>query len=87
MKRKIIYGHSLELKYLKGEKTMNITRVDYPVKGTKKYQVIHNNKEYTCYLNCYNGNYVCSGNGKSINCTDITDTNLGAEIILECGRI
>lgn len=66
---------------------MNIKRVNYPVKNKRKFNIIHNNKEYTCYLDCYNGNYVCSGNGNSIDCKDITNTKLGMEIILECGRL
>ena len=63
---------------------MKIKQVDYSIRSKEKFEVFYDNKEYTCYLDCYNGNYVCTGNGESIDCEDITDTKLGMSIILAC---
>lgn len=60
---------------------MQIKRIDYPKRDTKKYEVIENNQKYICYINCWNGNNVFDENNNNI-----TDTKLGMEIILECGR-
>lgn len=65
---------------------MQITRMEYPVCGKKKYRVIHNNKEYTCYLVSFGNNLVVTGNGNTENFKDITDTNLGTEIIIACSN-
>jgi hypothetical protein len=67
---------------------MQITEVYYPpFTKTKKYKVIHNGKEYSCYRNSFKGNNVFTGNGQAENCKDITHTRLGMEIILACGKI
>lgn len=66
---------------------MEITRVEYPVSYKKKYRVIHNNKEYTCYLDTWNGNLVVTGDGNAEDFENITDTKLGMEIILKCYHI
>ena len=63
---------------------MIIKSVPYQANNTKKYSVIHKEKEYTCYLNPYNGNSVVTGNGKNSACKDISDTILGIEIMLAC---
>lgn len=63
---------------------MKIEQKEYPIKSTRKYSVIHNGEEYTCYLNCFNGNLVVSGDGNSRNYRNITDSRLGMEIILAC---
>lgn len=64
---------------------MEITRLNYPIRSKKKFKVIHNKEEYTCYLYpC--GNCVVTGNGNTENFKDITDTNLGAEIIIACSN-
>lgn len=65
---------------------MIIKKVNYPVSNKRKYSVIHNDKEYTCYLDCWNENFVCTGNGKTSDCKDITNTKLGMSIILECNK-
>lgn len=63
---------------------MQITRMEYPVCGKKKYKVIHNNKEYTCYLVSFGNNLVVTGDGNAENFEDITMTELGTKIIIEC---
>lgn len=63
---------------------MIIKKIPYKASGTRKYNVTHNGKEYTCYLNPYNGNSVVTGNGKNENYKDISDTTLGLKIALAC---
>lgn len=63
---------------------MEVTRVEYPVSYKRKYKVVHNGKRYTCYLDPWNGNLVCTGDGIAEDCKDITNTKLGMEIILTC---
>ena len=64
---------------------MEIKKVYYPpFTKTRKYQVIKNGKEYSCYINPFNGNNVCTGDGQTAECKDVTFTNLGIEIILAC---
>lgn len=65
---------------------MQVTRIEYPVCGKKKYRVIHNKEEYTCYLVSFGNNLVVTGNGNAENFEDITMTNLGAEIIIACSN-
>lgn len=66
---------------------MEITRVKYPVSYKKKYKVIHKGKEYTCYLDAWSGNLVVTGDGNAENFENITNTNLGMEIILNCYHV
>ncbi len=61
-----------------------ITEIPYPATGKRKYRVIHNNKEYSCYLCSCMPNIVITGNGNTGNFEDITYTNLGAKIIIAC---
>ena len=63
---------------------MQIERVDYPVTGKHKYKVIHNGKEYICYLCSGTPNLVITGDGYTENFEDITHTNLGARIMIAC---
>lgn len=63
---------------------MVIQKIPYKASGTRKYNVTHNGKEYTCYLNPYNGNLVVTGDGQSTAYRDISDTTLGTEIVLAC---
>lgn len=63
---------------------MIIKKIPYKASGTRKYNIMHNGKEYTCYLNPHNGNSVVTGNGKNSACKDISDTILGIEIMLAC---
>lgn len=63
---------------------MVIKKISYKASGTRKYNVTHNGKEYTCYLNPYNGDLVVTGNGKNENYKDISDTTLGLKIALAC---
>lgn len=63
---------------------MIIKKIPYKASGTRKYSVMHNGKEYTCYLNPYNGDLVVTGNGKNENYKDISDTTLGLKIALAC---
>ena len=63
---------------------MQITKMEYPVCGAKKYKVIHNGKEYSCYIKSCTNNLVVTGNGNEEIYKDITNTNLGAEIIIAC---
>ena len=63
---------------------MIIKKIPYKASGTRKYNVTHNGKEYTCYLNPYNGDLVVTGNGKNENYKDISDTTLGLKIALAC---
>ena len=63
---------------------MIIKKIPYKASGTRKYNVTHNGKEYTCYLNPYNGDLVVAGNGKNENYKDISDTTLGLKIALAC---
>lgn len=63
---------------------MIIKKIPYKSSGTRKYNVMHNGKEYTCYLNPYNGNLVITGNGQNANYRDISDTTLGLKIALAC---
>lgn len=63
---------------------MQITRVEYPVCGKRKYKVIHNGKEYTCYLCSCMPNLVVTGDGNTGDFEDITYTNLGARIVIAC---
>lgn len=57
--------------------------IAYP-NGTRKFRVIYEGRQYSCYLNCWQYNVVCTGDGKSDKCRDITDTKLGQKIILAC---
>ena len=66
---------------------MKITRVEYLVNYKRKYKVIHKGKEYTCYLDTWNGNLVVTGNGNTKDFENITDTKLGMEIILKCYHV
>lgn len=66
---------------------MQITKMFYPLAGTEKFQVIHNGKEYTCYISPFMRNQVFTGNALMEGCKDITDTKLGMEIMLECGKL
>ena len=68
------------------DKIMQITKLDYPVCGKKKYRVIYNNKEYTCYLVAFRENLVVTGDGSAENFKDITKTELGTRIIIECHK-
>ena len=63
---------------------MIIKKIPYKASGTRKYNIMHNGKEYTCYINPYNGNSVVTGNGQNVTYRDISDTTLGAEIVLAC---
>lgn len=63
---------------------MQITRMEYPVCGKKKYNVIHNNKEYTCYICSCMPNLVVTGDGNAENFEDITMTELGTRIVIAC---
>lgn len=63
---------------------MIIKKIPYKASDTRKYNVMHNGKEYTCYLNPYNGDLVVTGNGKNENYRDISDTTLGLKIALAC---
>ena len=63
---------------------MIIKKIPYKASGTRKYNVMHNGKEYTCYLNPYNGNSVVTGDGQNATYRDISDTTLGTEIVLAC---
>ena len=69
-----------------GKENMTVKEVPYPVRGKKKYSVLHNGKEYTCYVHPFmsKGYTVCTGNGKDETCKDITGTRLAAEIFLHC---
>ena len=72
---------------LTGEKeTMTVNEVPYPVNGKKKYSVLYNGKEYTCYIHPFMspGYTVCTGNGKDNTFKDITVTRLATEIFLHC---
>ena len=63
---------------------MQIERVCYPVTGKRKYKVIHNDKDYTCYLCSCMPNLVVTGDGRTEDFEDITHTNLGARIMIAC---
>ena len=63
---------------------MVIKKIPYKSSGTRKYNVMHNGKEYTCYLNPYNGDSVVTGNGQNVTYKDISDTTLGLKIALAC---
>lgn len=63
---------------------MIIKKIPYKASGTRKYNVMHNGKEYTCYLNPYNGNSVVTGDSQSTAYRDISDTTLGLKIALAC---
>ena len=63
---------------------MEITKMEYPISYKRKYKVIHNGQEYTCYLDIWNGNLVVTGDGNTEDFKDITNTKLGMEIILHC---
>lgn len=65
---------------------MTVKEVPYPVNGKKKYSVIHNGKEYTCYVHPFmNPGYsVFTGNGNDNTCKDIIGTRLATEIFLHC---
>ena len=65
---------------------MTVKEVPYPVNGKKKYSVLHNEKEYTCYMHPFMspGYTVCTGNGKDNTCKNITGTRLATEIFLHC---
>ena len=65
---------------------MKIIKLEYPVCGKKKYRVIHNNKIYTCYLVPFGDNLVVTGDGNTENFKDITMTELGTRIIIECHK-
>ena len=69
-----------------GKETMTVKEVPYPVNGKKKYSVLHNGKEYTCYIHPFMspGYTVCTGNGQDETCKDITETRLASEIFLHC---
>ena len=62
---------------------MKVIRMEYPIKHKRKYKVIHNNKEYICYLNAWGENMAIIQNDDQT-FEDITDTKLGMEIILSC---
>ena len=62
---------------------MKITQVPYLATDTKKYNVIHNEKQYTCYLKSFSYDTVVTGDGESDG-KIITDTDLGRKIILAC---
>ena len=66
---------------------MEITRVNYPVTGKRKYKVIHKGQEYTCYLQSFSYDIVVTGDGNTEDYMDITDTHLGREIVLACLRL
>ena len=68
------------------DKKMQITKLDYPVCGKKKYRVIYNNKEYTCYLVPFGDNLVVTGDGNAENFKDITMTKLGTRIMIACHK-
>ena len=63
---------------------MQITQVPYPATGKRKYNIIHNGKQYTCYLQSFSYDLVVTGNGNAEDYEDITDTELGRKIILAC---
>jgi hypothetical protein len=63
---------------------MKITKLSYLTTGKKKYNIIHNGKEYTCYICSCMPNLVVTGNGNTENFEDITNTNLGAKIMIGC---
>ena len=65
---------------------MTIKEVAYPVNGIKKYSVLYNAKEYTCYIHPFmNPGYtVCTGNGQDETCKDITGKLIASEIFLHC---
>ena len=65
---------------------MIIKEVPYPVNGKKKYSVLHNGKEYSCYIHPFisPGYTVCTGNGQDETYKDITETRLASEIFLHC---
>ena len=58
--------------------------MEYPVSYKRKYRVIHDGKEYSCYLDIWNGNIVITGDGNTGDFEIITNTKLGMEIILNC---
>lgn len=68
---------------------MQIERVEYPVTGKRKYKVIHNGKEYSCYIQpcCCPSYIVCTGDGRTEESKDISGTQLASEIYLQCGKI
>ena len=63
---------------------MEITKMEYPICYKRKYKVIHDGQEYTCYLDIWNGNHVVTGDGNTEDFEDITNTKIGMEIILHC---
>lgn len=65
---------------------MKIKEVDYPIRSKRKFAIVYNGKDYTCYLDCWNGNFVCTGDGNSEKCKNITNTEIGMKIIHECFR-
>ena len=70
-----------------GEKEiMTVKEVPYPVNGKKKYSVLYNGKEYTCYIHPFMspGYTVCTGNGRDETCKDLTETQRASEIFLHC---
>ena len=67
---------------------MKITVEEVPyVNGKRKFEVIVDDKRYTCYIHpfMWEGFSVCTGNGKLPECKDITDTELGWKIRTACG--
>ena len=66
------------------QNTMKITQLPYPVPSKRKYSVIHNGKQYTCYLQSFSYDIVVTGDGNSTDSKIITDTQLGRRIVLEC---
>lgn len=65
---------------------MIVREIPYPAIGKRKFSIIHNDNEYTCYTHPFMspGYTVCTGNGKDNDCKDITGTRLAAEIFLHC---
>ena len=65
---------------------MIIKEVTYPVNGKKKYSVLHNGKQYTCYIQPFigYGYTVCTGKGQDETCKDITGSRIASEIFLHC---
>ena len=66
---------------------MKITGKEVPyVSAKQKYEVMVDNKRYTCYIHTFMGKgySVCTGDGNSPDCKDITDTDLAWKIRKAC---
>ena len=74
----------MKFTFQRGGWKMLIKTIPYKANNTRKFNVICNGHEYTCYLNPYNGDLVVTGNGKNENYRDISDTTLGLKIALAC---